>query len=322
VEAQAVMSGTRESARAEFRRILCPVDFSDASRHAIDHSIAIAAWYGAHVTALHVLQRPFVFEPPLLFAERGGLKNLPANREIVVSRLNDWMTPATTAGVPWDARIDEGVPADCVLQYARFLPADLVVIGTHGRSGFEHLVLGSVAEKVLRNAPCPVLTVPPRASTASTLPFKRILCPVDFSAPSIEALRVALSLAEEADAELAVLNVIDWPDDDTFLVETFDSPEMRRRLELQTSSRIDALIPDDARVWSRPGAKVAIGKAYQEIVGAANEMPADLIVIGVHGRKALDLTIFGSTTNQVVRRAPCPVLTIRSAADSNGGRSF
>lgn len=303
---------SRETAMVEFRRILCPVDFSEASRHAVDHAIALAGWYGAHVTALHVMQRPVMFEPPILFAERGGLTELPANRERVLQRLNDWMAPALAAHVPCDTRVDEGVPAECVLQYAHFLPADLIVIGSHGRAGFERLVLGSVAEKVLRTAGCPVLTVPPRVATASTLPFRRLLCPVDFSVPSIEALQVALSLAEEADAELTVLNVIDWPDDDTFLTETFDSPAMRAQLEAQTIQRVEALIPDDARVWSRPGAKVAVGKAYQEIVGAANDMSADLVVIGVHGRNALDLTLFGSTTNQVVRRASCPVLTIRS----------
>jgi len=299
----------------EFKRILCPIDFSDASRHAADHAVAIAGWYGAHVTALHVLQHPVLFEPPILFAERGGLDRLPADREQVLTRLGEWMQPAAAASVPWDARIDEGVPAECVLQYARFLPADLIVMGSHGRSGFEHLVLGSVTEKVLRNAGCPVLTVPPRVATTATLPFKRLLCPIDFSAPSLEALRIAFSLAEESDADLTVLNVIDWPDDDTFLTETFDSPEMRQQLEAQAARRVEALIPDDARVWSKPSARVAVGKAYQEIVGAANDAAADLIVIGVHGRNALDLTLFGSTTNQVVRRAPCPVLTIRGAGD-------
>ena len=171
---------SREIATVEFRRILCPVDFSDASRHAVDHAVAIAGWYGSHVTALHVLQTPPAFEPPILFAERGGVKNLSADRELVLRRLNDWMQPAASAMVQWDARIDDGVPAECVLQYARVLPADLVVIGSHGRSGFLHLVLGSVAEKVLRQASCPVLTVPPRMGAASKLPFKRIVCPVDF----------------------------------------------------------------------------------------------------------------------------------------------
>lgn len=296
----------------EFRHILCPVDFSDASRHATDHAVAIAGWYGSHVTALHVLQPPVGFEPPILFAERGGLKELPANRELVWLRLNDWMKPASAAQVDWDARVDEGAPADTILQYAHFLPADLIVIGSHGKGAFERFVIGSVTEKVLRKATCPVLTVPAKAATTSALPFKRILCPVDFSDPSIGALHTALSLAEEADAELTVLNVIDWPDDDTFLVEAFDTPERRAQLLARTRERVDALIPDDARVWSRPDARVAVGKAYQEIVAAAGDMSADLIVIGVHGRTGLDLTLFGSTTNQVVRRASCPVLTIRA----------
>jgi nucleotide-binding universal stress UspA family protein len=295
----------------EFKHILCPVDFSDASKHALQHAIALAGWFESHVTGLHVMRPEFVFEPPILFAERGGLKALPVDRDQRIARLNDWMRPATEARVPWNARVEEGAPAECILDCVRALPADLVVMGTHGRSGFEHLVLGSVTEKVLRHAVCPVMTVPPRAATAAKLPFRRLLCPVDFSEASIEALHVALSLAEEADAELVVLNVIDWPDDETFLVEAFESSDMRRQLETQTVQRLDALIPDDARVWSRPSAKVSIGSPHRQIIAAANDMAADLIVIGVHGRKALDVTLFGSTTNQVVRRASCPVLTIR-----------
>lgn len=296
----------------EFKHILCPVDFSDASRHALHHAIAIAGWFESHVTALHVRRSDFVFEPPILFAERGGLQALRVDRDELIARLNDWMQAATAARVPWNAKVEEGLPAQCVLDVARLLPADLIVMGTHGRSGFEHLVIGSVAEKVLRNATCPVMTVLPRAATASRLPFRRLLCPVDFSEASIEALNVAFPLAEEADAELTILNVVDWPDDETFLVEAFDSPDMRRQLEAQTAKRIDALIPEEARVWSRPSAKVAIGTPHREIVAAAAKMDADLIVIGVHGRNTLDVTLFGSTTNQVVRRAPCPVLTIRT----------
>ena len=295
----------------EFKHILCPVDFSDASRHALQHAIAIAGWFESHITGLHVTRPEFVFEPPILFAERGGLKALRADRDQLHERLNEWMRPATAARIPWSVRVEEGVPAQRILDCVRSLPADLIVMGTHGRSGFEHLVLGSVTEKVLRNAACPVMTVPPRVATAAKLPFRRLLCPVDFSEASIGALHVALPLAEEADAELTVLNVVEWPDDETFLVEAFESPHMRRQLETQTAERIDALIPDEARVWSRPSWKVAIGTPHREIVAAAADMNADLIVIGVHGRNTLDVTLFGSTTNQVVRRAPCPVLTIR-----------
>jgi nucleotide-binding universal stress UspA family protein len=296
-----------------FKRIVCPIDFSDASKHALEHSVVMARWYESHITGLHVLESTFRFEPPILFAERGGLKALPVDRDQLRSRLTDWMLPASAAGIPWDTRIEEGAPADCVLEFARGLPADLIVMGTHGRGGVEHLLLGSVTEKVLRNAACPVLTVPPKAATPSTLPFKRLLCPVDFSEPSLQALHAALSIAEESDAELTVLNVIDRPDDETFLVETFDSPDMRRQLDTRILERLEAFIPDDARVWSRPSSKVATGKPHREIIAAANRMSADLIVIGVHGRNVFDVSLFGSTTNQVVRRASCPVLTIRTA---------
>jgi nucleotide-binding universal stress UspA family protein len=259
-----------------------------------------------------VMRPEFVFEPPILFAERGGLKALPADRDQLFVRLNDFMQPAVDARVPWSACVQTGIAAQCVLDCASSLPADLIVMGTHGRSGFEHFLLGSVTEKVLRNAVCPVMTVPPRAATTAKLPFGRLLCPIDFSQASIDALHVALSLANEADAELEVLNVIDWPDDETFLVESFESPDMQKQLETQTARRLDALIPDEAKVWSRPSAKVRVGTPHREIVSAANDMNADLIVLGVHGRNALDVTLFGSTTNQVVRRASCPVLTVRS----------
>ena len=93
----------------------------------------------------------------------------------------------------------------------------LIVIGTHGAGGFEHLVLGSVTEKVLRRATCPVLTVPPRARTTAKLPFKRILCPLDFSESSLAALDFAFSLAQQGDAELTILHVFEWPAEDESL---------------------------------------------------------------------------------------------------------
>ncbi len=202
----------------EFKRILCPIDFSDASRHALDHAVAIAGWYESHITALHVIAPGFAFEPPILFAERGRLKALPVDRDQMQARLDDWLRVATAARVPSESRISDGQPAESVLAQAQSLPADLIVLGSHGRSGFERLVLGSVTEKVLRNAVCPVLTVPPRAETAAKLPFRRILCPVDFSVPSLAALQTAFSMAEEADARLIVLHVVDWPDDESISV--------------------------------------------------------------------------------------------------------
>ena len=118
---------------------------------------------------------------------------------------------ATAAGVAVDVAVDIGQPATAILDCSVRLPADLIVMGTHGAGGFEHFVLGSVAEKVLRRAACPVLTVPPRAHATSVLPFKRVLCAVDFSDASLDGAALRLSLARGIGAALTLLHVIEWP---------------------------------------------------------------------------------------------------------------
>jgi nucleotide-binding universal stress UspA family protein len=94
--------------------------------------------------------------------------------------LREWLVPAETAGLQTSTFVEVGNPAARILEHAASLPADLVVLGTHGRSGFERLMLGSVTEKVLRKAGCPVLTVPPPTAATSKLPFKQLLCPAGF----------------------------------------------------------------------------------------------------------------------------------------------
>jgi nucleotide-binding universal stress UspA family protein len=185
-------------------------------------------------------------------------------------------------------------------------------MGTHGRGGFERLVLGSVTEKVLRRANCLVLTVPPPAAARSTLPFKRLLCPVDFSEPSISALEYALSIAQESDGRLTVLHVFDWPTHDELSLEgVLDVPAFRRQREDEARHRLATLIPEDARNWCAPEPTLRHGKPYREILAVAETEHIDLVVMGVHGRNALDVMLFGSNTNQVVRRASCPVLTLK-----------
>jgi nucleotide-binding universal stress UspA family protein len=193
------------------------------------------------------------------------------------------------------------------------------VMGTHGTSGFEHLLLGSVTERVLRKAPCPVLTVPPRAQATSQLPFRRVLCAVDFSDSSLAALDLAFSLAQEAEAALTLLHVIEWPWTEPPPPRLADLPpeqaaalaEYRRYLVKSASDRLNALVPDSVRDRCQPASRIAHGKSYAEILRVASADGADLIVMGIHGRNAVDLMLFGSTTNQVVRRATCPVLTLR-----------
>ena len=295
------------------KRILCPVDFSDASRHALDHAVVIAGWYGASLTALYVSAPLFLLlQPPLLFTELPTAAPTEGDREYLERRLRQWVEPAEALGLTTEVRFDERYsPATSILECAASLPADLIVMGTHGRGGFERLMLGSVTEKVLRKATCPVLTVPPPAVRAAKPPFKRLLCPVDFSTPSIAALRFAVSLAQESDARVTVMHVLNEPAGDEPFLESLDTPEFRLRCEHSARTRLEALIPDEARTFCEPVTQTRWGKPYRRILDVAENESTDLIVMGVHGRNAVDVMLFGSTTNQIVRHAVCPVLTLR-----------
>ena len=294
----------------EIRRILCPVDLSDVSRHTVDHAVLVARRYDATITALHVCNPLAVSSADFTLA---GIAVPPALTDEDVKGVRERVLACFASAGPLDVEVvvESGPPANRILTRAGALPADLIVIGTHGAGGFEHLVLGSVAEKVLRKAACPVLTVPHHARTTSRMPFKRLLCPVDFSESSLAALEFAFSLAQEGDAELTILHIFD-AGDEPLTDRPINVPEYRRQLEHDLTVKLDALVPDSVRSWCRPVTRTAHGKAYREILGIATEENCDLIVMGVHGRNALDLMLFGSTTNQVVRRATCPVLTLRS----------
>jgi nucleotide-binding universal stress UspA family protein len=208
-----------------------------------------------------------------------------------------------------------------ILAQTEMLHADLLVIGTHGRSGFEHLVLGSVTEKLLRKTGVPILTVPrrmPDAVPTGSTPYRQILCAVDFSECSLAALSFARSLAAESEASLTVVNVVELPPtiSDPLGPGPFAYEDLQRELEVDAANRFEEIVPDATRASSRIDAMITVGKPYQEILRIAREREAELIVVGVHGRSAVDRVLFGSTAHHLVRQSVCPVLTLcsRSAA--------
>jgi nucleotide-binding universal stress UspA family protein len=279
-------------------RILCPVDLSEASRHALDHAVVLARWYSAPVTVLHVRTPIYLSEPtPAVVGARTQIVFDQADADRLSAEVREFVSAASPGDVCVDVVVDEGQAAARILEHALASHADLIVMGTHGLSGFEHFMVGSVTEKVLRKANCPVLTVPPRAQATSRLPFKRLLCPVDFSDASLAAVRVAFEIARESDAHISLLYVLDGSNRDP-------------------GTALQALVPPDAREWCEPTTLIASGKPYRQILRFAELDSADLIVIGVYGRNPIDMMLFGSTTNHVVRRARCPVLTVMAP----GGR--
>lgn len=307
----------------EIKTILCPIDFSDYSRRALDHAVAIARWYDSTITAFHVYAVP----PPAAYGLESpppvGMVLTPADRERLTAAMARFVETANASGVPIEIAIGQGTSAaNDILQQADAMRADLLTLGTHGRSGFDRLVLGSVTEKVLRKANVPVLTVPahaPDAVPAASVVFKQILCLIDFSDSSMHALNYAMSLAQEADARLTVLHVmvydlgIEAPEMyETVLADRrLSVTDYRSRCEAYSLERLKAAVPDTVRAYCTVETLVATGKPYREILRVAAEQQADLIVMGVQGRGAADVMVFGSTTQHVVRQATCPVLTIR-----------
>ena len=260
------------------KHILCPIDFSEASRHALAHAIAIAKWYEARITGLHVSYPSIVVNPPILLAEGShDWLDARATGPELQEQLDEWLVAARRVGVLTDAMVDAGNPAVRILSVAASFHASLIVMGTHGRSGFERLLLGSVAEKVLRRAQCPVMTVPPPAVSTSKLPFAHLLCPVDFSDSSLRALEFAFSMAEESNARLTLMHVFEWPSDEASARRVLETSEYHRVWEAETKQKLKALIPDEVRNWCTPEPVLAFGKAYQEILRAATAENVDLI---------------------------------------------
>jgi nucleotide-binding universal stress UspA family protein len=295
------------------RHVLCPIDFSDFSRHALDHAVAIAHLYEARVTVLHVSSP--AHENMLL--STAGVPPLPTSRDRshLIARTTQFVEQEIGAVASVEIAVSdaEDVSKD-ILAHAGALHADLLVMGTHGRSGFDRLVLGSVTEKVLRKAPCPVLTVPRRAPDvvpAGQVLYKRILCGVDFSDASMAALSYALSLAQQADAWLGVVHVVE------LLPGVYDAPlphaliDVAREIEADARQRFSVAVPATAREACQVEDLVVVGHVRRTLVSLAEERHAELIVLGVQGRGAIDRMVFGSTADYVVRRASCPVLTIR-----------
>lgn len=297
----------------EIRQILCPIDFSDFSRHALVHAVALARWYQSTITLLHVHYLAPIAPaapdlPPTILD--------PELRDDVLQAMKRMAAAHVAPDVPVRYELDEGGAVAGILATAASLPGDLIVMGTHGRAGFERLILGSVTEKVLRKAPCPVLSVPhPSAEPASPL-FRRILCAIDFSDCSMRGLDYAISLAQEADATLTVLHVLELPPElPTDWRQTLSPPSLREHmvaLEENRRAQLEQAVPAEVRTYCTVETEMEAGAPYRAILRMARDRHSDLIVIGVRGRGAADVTFFGSTANQVVRHASCGVLTIRS----------
>ncbi len=238
----------------------------------------------------------------------------PVSRDEVLEQLRQAVAAAGLGEGTVALTAEAGEAAATIVDRAVATRADLLVMGTHGRSGFDRFFLGSVAEKVLRKAPCPVLTVPPHAPATppSHVALRTILCPIDFSPAALEAFGFALDFARRADASVVLVHAIEFLAEDEPLENAhFNVPEFRSYLLEDARQRLATLASGEPRLSRGVRTVVVVGRAHHGILQVAADEGTDLIVMGAQGRGGAALALFGSTTQQVVRGATCPVLTVR-----------
>ncbi|HYW46762.1 MAG TPA: universal stress protein [Bryobacteraceae bacterium] len=296
--------GARPDIRIE--RILCPVDPSDVSAMAYRYAQSIAAHYHASLIVQKVIeysQYVFASYTPSMPAFVEFSESLVADGLAALHRFVDGSGGTIQPECIVQANFSA---ADAILSLAETRAISLIVMGTHGRRGFDRLMMGSVTERVLRHASCPVLAVRPAAPGSNypgapdePVPIRRILCCVDFSAHSRRALEYALSAADAYSADVTVLHVLD---------PVSQSADVAQETDAAMANLAKLLPPGSSS--TKTHLEVRLGEAYREILDLGSEMQADLVVTGVRGRNSLDLAVFGSTTYRVIQLGPGPVLTV------------
>ncbi len=296
------------------KKILVPTDFSSCAQRAEDYAAYLAKASGAELALLSVAE----FVP-------GMDLDYPVNKMYVEALQKEARVALEQAerrlgalGLTVERHQEIGVPSHWISQKAREIKADAIVMGTHGRTGLQHVLLGSTAERTMRMAPCPVLTVrvadegaAATAARAGSAPaFRQILVPVDFSDCSLEAVEYAAVLAAQFSAAVTVLHVLEPVTYglDFTLLPIGGQEKNRKQVETRMAEVAEALRQKKVQASS----KVIGGLPIDGILQTAVTLHGDLIVMGTHGRRGVSHLLLGSVVEGVMRRAPCPVLGVKS----------
>lgn len=298
------MNGIATEKRVALKNLLFLTDFSEPSELAIPFAVALAREYQAKLHALHVLvPTPLAYASPETVGP--AIEAMEEGAQAEMQRLDSQLVGVTHETiVVRDASIWSSIE-----RTIRDRRIDLLIVGTHGRTGAAKLLLGSVAEDIFRRASIPVLTIGPSVRTGAHRGghFHRVLFATDFSREAQAAAPYAISLAEEHQARLLLLHVM-------------RDPVGRKSLPTKPESvanimhELYEIVPPGAESWCRPEATVRFGIPADKILEAARELDADLIVLGVRdpgARIAAATHLERATAHRVVAHALCPVLTIR-----------
>jgi len=300
-------------ATINIQRILVPTDFSKYADQAFRYAADLAKDFGAALSILHVVPEGDLREIYAYPQDIDLDQIIRDQQRIAGERFKQMVAGEASRGVAFETTIYAGKPFLEIVNAAKGKKANLIVMATRGRTGLSHLFMGSVAEKVVRMAPCPVLTMKSREEepSAASLKISHILCPIDFSDPSKGALQYAIAFAQKYQAKLTLLHVIQM---NIYAVDELHSgvipAEMLGELGRKATAELDTLASGTEAASLDVSTKVAHGVPFLQILAEAKESNVDLVVMATHGRTGLRYALMGSVAEKIVREADCPVLTV------------
>jgi nucleotide-binding universal stress UspA family protein len=284
------------------KKILLATDFSPASEAALPYALTIARHYGSELCVAHVIPAEFA---DLIAPERAPTIRQEAQR-FAQQNMERLLSAGRQRGISCQPLMGEGVIWDVLQDMIQQHCLDLIVLGTHGRRGLRKLLLGSVAEEVFRMAPCPVLTVGPKASEIQSMDVRldHILYPLEFVPDTSDAAAYAISLAEEYHARLTIMKIF---------AEMVPPADVNAAVEEPVKHWMDDHILMESDLRQRTSFAPRFGPTAEAILKFASDRAVDLIVMGV---RRLDPVMAAHLPNhdtayEVVRTAHCPVLTVR-----------
>jgi nucleotide-binding universal stress UspA family protein len=291
--------------------VFCAVDFSETASLALAHASQLARRHDAGLVLAHVVEPLPVVSYPILMVPLDAEIEL---REFASARLEELAETVRQSGLTVSTGLEHGPPGPHLIEMAERAGADIVVIGTRGLTGFEHLVLGSTAEYVVRRSQCPVLTVHPGDDSPKD-PVKLVIVPTDLGPKAAEAVDAFARIFAGDDRPCVLLAFADPtpPYLEPFKHETLEKwgqPDVRKE---DIEEKLAPTIAKFEGAGFQVETEILDGGPVQAITELAKERDADMILMSTHGRSALANVLVGRTAQRIVQHAPCLVLTIRSS---------
>ncbi len=296
--------------RRQINTIFCATDFSKLAEEVVAYGITLAKEFNAKLVVCHVVDFPTVS----MYGEAvtGPIEHQNRFMDYAKSEIS-----RLVGNEPIDSQalVTLGNTTEEISRLVVEFKADLVITATHGRSGLKRFFLGSVTERLMRTLTCPLLVLrgaeDGSESKFQKFPFKRILVGCDFSSDSDLAFKNSLSMAQEFESELHMVHVVEPSGyKDLFKMPAEQGEKFKQDLFDMIKGRLKSMVPDEALNWLTLQTHLLVGKPYAEIIRYAEINDIDLIALGIRGHGMVEDILVGSTTDRVIRRAPCPVLSI------------